>query len=142
MIAKAVILMNHPRFVTLYNIARMQLKNLVRFRMKLIKQRSRTKIQLTAYLDQFFPELQYFFKFGIHQKTVYAILKEASSATQIASTHLTHLKTLLVSNSHGHFKKEMTLELRVLAQKSVSSADRFLSIQITQSIAQIELLDS
>ena len=141
-IAKAVALMDHPRFVTLYNIALMQLKNLGRFRMKLVKQRSRTKIQLTAYLDQVFPELQYFFKSGIHQKTVYAILKEAPSATQIASMHLTHLKNLLVSNSHGHFKKETALELRVLAQKSVGTADRSLSIQITQSIAQIELLDS
>ena len=56
--------------------------------------------------------------------------------------HLTHLKNLLVSNSHGRFKKETALELRVLAQKSVGNADRALSIQITQSIAQIELLDS
>ncbi len=141
-IAKAVALMDHPRFVTLYDIALTQLKNLGRFRMNLVKQRSRTKIQLTAYLDQVFPELQYFFKSGIHQKTVYAILKEAPSATQIASMHLTHLKNLLVSNSHGHFKKETALELRVLAQKSVGTADRSLSIQITQSIAQIELLDS
>lgn len=141
-IAKAVALMDHPRFVTLYDIALMQLKNLGRFRMKLVKQRSRTKIQLTAYLDQVFHELQYFFKSGIHQKTVYAILKEAPSATRIASMHLTHLKNLLVSNSHGHFKKETALELRVLAQKSVGTADRSLSIQITQSIAQIELLDS
>lgn len=141
-IAKAVALMDHPRFVTLYDIALMQLKNLGRFLMKLVKQRSRTKIQLTAYLDQVFPELQYFFKSGIHQKTVYAILKEAPSATQIASMHLTHLKNLLLSNSHGHFKKETALELRVLAQKSVGTADRSLSIQITQSIAQIELLDS
>ena len=113
----------------------MQLKNLGGFRMNLVKQRSRTKIQLTAYLDQIFPELQYFFKSGIHQKTVYAILKEAPSATRIASMHLTHLKNLLVSNFHGHFKKETALELRVLAQKSVGTADRSLSIQITQSIA-------
>lgn len=140
-IAKAVALMDHPRFVTVYDIAIMKLKNLGRFRMKQVKQRSRTKIQLTACLDQVFPELQYFFKSGIHQKTVYAILKEAPSASRIASMHLTHLKNLLVSNSRGHFKKEMALELRVLAQKSVGTADRSLSIQITQSIAQIQLLD-
>ncbi len=141
-IAKAVGMMDDPRFVTLYDVALMQLKNLGRFRMKLVKQRTRTMIQLTSYLDQVFPELQYFFKSGIHQKAVYAILKEAPSATSIASMHLTHLKNLLVSNSHGHFKKEMALELRVLAQKSVGTADRALSVQITQSIAQIELLDS
>ena len=141
-IAKAVALMENPRFVTLYDIALMQLKNLGRFRLKLVKQRTRTKIQLTSYMDQTFPELQYFFKSGLHQKAVYAILKEAPSASQIASMHLTHLKNLLVSNSHGHFKKEMALELRVLAQKSVGHSDKSLSVQITQSIAQIELLDS
>ena len=141
-IDKAVALMENPRFVTLYDIALMQLKNLGRFRLKLVKQRTRTKIQLTSYIDQTFPELQYFFKSGLHQKAVYAILKEAPSASQIASMHLTHLKNLLVSNSHGHFKKEMALELRVLAQKSVGHSDKSLSVQITQSIAQIELLDS
>ena len=141
-IAKAIALMENPRFVTLYDIALMQLKNLGRFRLELVKQRARTKIQLTSYMDQTFPELQYFFKSGLHQKAVYAILKEAPSASQIASMHLTHLKNLLVSNSHGHFKKEVALELRVLAQKSVGHSDKSLSIQITQSIAQIELLDS
>lgn len=72
---------------------------------------------------------------------MYAILKEAPCASQIASMHLTHLKHLLTSNSHGHFKKESALELRVLAQKSVGNSDRSLSLQITQSIALIELLD-
>lgn len=141
-IAKAVALMENPRFVTLYDIAIMQLKNLGRFRLKLVKQRTRTKIQLTSYMDQTFPELQYFFKSGLHQKAVYAILKESPSAFQIASMHLTHLKNLLVSNSHGHFKKEIALELRVLAQKSVGNSNKSLSVQITQSIDQIELLDS
>ena len=44
--------------------------------------------------------------------------------------------------SHGHFKKEQAKELRVLAQRSVGASDSALSIQITHSIAQIELLDS
>ena len=56
--------------------------------------------------------------------------------------HMTHLANLLKVNSHGHFTKEQAKELRVLAQKSVGANDRALSIQITHSIAQIELLDS
>ena len=55
--------------------------------------------------------------------------------------HLTHLTHLLRLASHGHFQKETAVELRVLAQKSVGSSDKSLSIQITQSIEQIELLD-
>lgn len=66
----------------------MNLKELGRFRQKTIKQRTRLKIQFTSYLDQTFPELQYFFKSGLHQKSVYALLKEAPTAKDIASMHL------------------------------------------------------
>lgn len=58
-----------------------------------MKQRTRLKIQLTTYVAQVFPELQYFFKSGLHQK-------------------------------------------------SVGNSDSTISIQITQTIEQIELLDS
>ena len=119
----------------------MQLKNLGRFRQKIVKQRTRLKIQLTSYVDQVFPELQYFFKSGIHHKGCYTLLKEAPTPDAIASMHLTHLTHLLKAASKGHFQKETAVELRVLAQKSVGSCDKSLSIQITQSIEQIELLD-
>ena len=56
--------------------------------------------------------------------------------------HLTHLTHLIKTASHGHFKKETAVELRVLAQKSVGSNDSSISIQITQSLEQIELLNS
>ena len=135
------LMMQPHRFVTLYDLGIMQLKNLGRFRQKTVKQRTRLKIQLTSYVDQVFPELQYFFKSGIHHSGCYALLKEAPSPEAIASMHLTHLTHLLSSNSHGRFKRETAVELRVLAQKSVGSSDNSLSIQITQSIEQIELLD-
>jgi len=54
---------------------------------------------------------------------------------------LTHLSHLLETTSHGHFKKDTATELRVLAQKSVGTCDSALSLQVTQSIEQIELLD-
>jgi len=135
------LMMQPHRFITLYDIGLMQLKNLGRFRQKTVKQRTRLKIQLTSYVDQVFPELKYFFKSGIHQKGCYALLKEAPSPESIASMHLTHLTNILKCASHGHFKKETAVELRVLAQKSVGTSDKSLSIQITQSIEQIELLD-
>lgn len=135
------LMMQPHRFVTLYDLGIMQLKNLGRFRHKTVKQRTRLKIQLTSYVDQVFPELQYFFKSGIHHSGCYALLKEAPSPEAVASMHLTHLTHLLSTSSHGHFKKETAVELRVLAQKSVGSSDNSLSIQITQSIEQIELLD-
>ena len=141
-IAKTLMLQESLRFVTFYDLDLMDLKQLGRFRQKTIKQRTRLKIQLTSYIDQVFPELQYFFKSGLHQKSVYALLKEAPTPKAIASMHMTHLANLLKVNSHGHFTKEQAKELRVLAQKSVGASDSALSIQITHSIAQIELLDS
>ena len=140
-IAKA-LMMNDYRLVSLQDLGIMQLKNLGRFRQKIVKQRTRLKIQLTSYVDQVFPEIQYFFKSGIHQKAVYALLKEAPSPELVASMHLTHLTHLLKSTSQGHFKKETAVELRVLAQKSVGNGDRSLSIQITHCIQQIELLNA
>ena len=107
-----------------------------------IKQRTWLKIQFTAYVDEVFPELQYFFKSGFYQKSVYALLKEAPTPETIASMHMTHLASLLMKNSRGHFTRDQSKELRVLARKSVGTSDSALSIQITHSIAQIELLDS
>ena len=140
-IAQTLMMQKSYRFVTFEDLDLMSLKELGRFRQKTIKQRTRLKIQLTSYLDQTFPELQYFFKSGLHQKSVYALLKEAPTAKTIASMHLTHLTALLTKTSHGHFKKEQATELRVLARKSVGKSDHALSIQVTSVIAQIELLD-
>ena len=140
-IAKA-LMINEYRFVTLQDLGLMQLKNLGRFRQKTVKQRTRLKIQMTSYVDQVFPEIQYFFKSGIHHKGCYALLKEAPSPELVTSLHLTHLTHLLKSNSKGHFKKETAVELRVLAQKSVGNGDKSLSIQITHCIEQIELLNA
>ena len=113
----------------------MDLKAMGRFYQKTIKQRTRLKIQLTAYVDEIFPELQYFFKSGSHQKSVYALLKEAPTPETIASMHMTHLASLLMKNSRGHFTRDQSKELRVLARKSVGTSDSALSIQITHTIA-------
>ena len=56
--------------------------------------------------------------------------------------HMTYLANLLKVNSHEHFTKEQAPKLRILAQKSVGANDSAISIQITQAIQQIELLDS
>ncbi len=141
-IAKTLMFTPDKRFITLDDLALMELKSLGRSRMNAVKQRTRLKIQLRAHLDEAFPELQYFFKAGLHQKTVYALLKEAPSAKDVASMHLTHLAHLLDSASHGRFKKDKATELRVLARKSVGIPDSALSTQVVHAIEQIELLDS
>lgn len=140
-ITKTLMMQDSLRFITLKDLDYIELKELGRFRQKTVKQRTRLKIQLTSYIDQVFPELQYFFKSGVHQNSVYALLKEAPTPNAIASMHMTHLAHLLQEASHGHFGKDKARELRVLAQKSVGVSDSSLSIQVTQTIEQIELLD-
>ena len=142
LINKTLMMQDSYRFVTFYDPDLMDLKQLGCLRQKAIKQRTRLKIQLTSYVDQVFPELQYFFKSGLHQKAVYALLKKAPSPQDIASVHMTYLSNFLTTVSPGHFKKEQANELRVLAQKSVGINDTALSIQFTQTTALIELLDS
>ena len=44
--------------------------------------------------------------------------------------------------SKGHYTKEKAKELRVLAQQSFCSSNSSISIQITHTIEQVELLDS
>ena len=61
-IAKMLMMQGSYRFYTFYDLDLMDLKALGRFYQKTIKQRTRLKIQLTAYVDEVFPELQYFFK--------------------------------------------------------------------------------
>lgn len=89
------LLLNNFRLVSKQDIDLIRLKELCRFRQKLVKARISVKIQMTTYIDQVFPELQYFFKSGIHHKACYALLKEASSPEDIASMYMTHLSALL-----------------------------------------------
>ena len=104
-IAKTLMMQDSYRFVSFYDLDLMELKQLGRFRQKTIKHRTRLKIQLTSYIDQVFPELQYFFKSGLHQKSVYELLKEAPTPQDIASMHMTHLSHLLTAASHGLLRR-------------------------------------
>lgn len=134
--------MNPYHLYSRYDLSLMHLKEFGRFRMKLIKKCTQAKIQLTSYIDQAFPELQYFFKSGIHQKSVYAVLKEAPIPDAVTSMHMTICHIFLKHTSHGHFKKNSATQLSILSQKSVSSNDSSISTQIIQTINLIELLDS
>ncbi|ROR21207.1 transposase [Mobilisporobacter senegalensis] len=138
LIIKALTL-NHYRLFSERDYDSLQLKNLCRFRQKLMKARTKVKIQLVTYVDLLFPELQYFFKSGIHGKTCYALLKEQPNPDRIAKMHLTRLTNLLSKSSHGHFNQSNAVRLKELASQSVGIKNSTLSLQILQSIQQIEM---
>ena len=131
--------LNHYRLFTERDYDSLQLKNLCRFRQKLMKARTKVKIQLVTYVDLLFPELQYFFKSGIHGKACYALLKEQPNPDRIAKMHLTRLTNLLSKSSHGHFNQSNAVRLKELASQSVGIKNNTLSLQILQSIKQIEM---
>lgn len=101
--------------------------------------RTKVKIQLVTYVDLLFPELQYFFKSGIHGKACYALLKEQPNPDKIASLHLTRLYNLLNKTSKGHFGKQHAIALKELAAQSVGIKNDTLFLQILESIQQIEM---
>ena len=128
-------------FVSEKNIDCFSLKKLTRFRSNLIKQRSKTKIQLTSLLDLLFPELQYLFKSKIHSRAIYSLLKKYPSAEEIAALKDDEISNLLYASSKGHFKKEKSIELKSLAKTSVGIKDTSISLHVVQLIELIELYD-
>lgn len=124
------------------DVKTLQLKSLCRFRQNLKKSKARLKIQLTSYVDTLFPELQFFFKSGLHIKTCYELLKKYPSPDEIAALHLSKLSNFLSKASRGRFGKQDAKSLKSLAKSSVGVKNTFISIQITQTIAQIELIES
>ena len=109
-IAQTLMMQKSFQFVTFKNLDLVNLKELGRFRQKRVRQRPQLKIQLTSCVDQTFLELQYFFKSGLHQKSVYELLKEAPRAKSISSMHMTPLATIIAKTSHSHFKKEQATD--------------------------------
>ena len=128
-------------FISEKNINCFSLKKLTRFRSSLIKQRSKTKIQLTSLLDLLFPELQYLFKSKIHSKAIYSLLKKYPSAEEIAALKDDEISNLLYASSKGHFKKEKSIELKSLAKTTVGIKDTSISLHVIQLIELIELYD-
>lgn len=120
----------------------LKLKGLCRSRRNLITMRSRAKIQLASFIDQVFPELNSFFKGNLHLNVSYQLLKNYTSPSEIKNLHLTTLTNILKSNSHGRYKKQDAIRLREIASTSVGIPDFSLSLQIKQTIAQIELYNS
>lgn len=135
------LMVNSYRLYTEQDANSMKLKSLCRFRQNLKKSKARLKVQLSGYVNLLFPELLTFFKSGIHIATCYALLKRCSSPAEVAALRSDTLSKLLSSASRGRFGKSSAIALKSLAKSSVGVKNPYISIQITQTIAQIELLE-
>lgn len=138
LIIKALTLGNYS-LVLKRDINIFKLKSLCLSRRNLVTLRSRSKIQLATYVDQLFPELNHFFKAGLHINVSYQLLKLYSSPNQIKDLHLTYLSNLLSKASRGKYSKNDAIRLKELAGNSVGIDNPTLCIQIKHAISQIEL---
>ena len=117
------------------------LRGLCKTRQNLVKLRTRCKIQLDSFVDQLFPELNSFFRSGLHINTSYQLLKRHSRPSDVAKLHLTYLSNLFLKASRGKYTKQDAIRLKALAAQSVGIDNPVLSLQIQQAIAQIELFN-
>lgn len=132
---------NSYRLYTQRDAESLKLKTLCRFRQNLKKSKARLKIQLAGYVNLVFPEYAKFFKSGIHIAASYALLKKCSTPKEIAALRTNTLCNLLSKASRGRFGKDTAEALKSPAISSVSVQNTYISIQIAQTIAQIELLE-
>ena len=125
-----------------YDIELLEIKSLCRFRKDLKDKVSGAKIQLDSFVDQVFPELNYFFKNNLDIKTAHELLKLYQSPQDISKINLTKLSNLLIKSSRGKYDKNRAIELKQLASRSVGINNSALCIQIKMTIELIELLES
>lgn len=133
------LMMNCYTLLTDYDVEMIELKSLCRYRHNLMTMRTKSKIQLTTYVDQLFPELNSFFKNNLHINTSYQLLKQYSNPSDISNINLTKLTNILIKASKGKYNKNKAIELKELAKTSVGIDNPALSIQIKLTIEQIEI---
>lgn len=120
----------------------LKLKGLCKTRQNLILMRTRCKIQLGSFVDQLFPELNQFFRAGLHINVSYTLLKAHPRPAEVQSLHLTYLSNLLHKASRGRYTKEDAIRLRELAKISIGTDSPALALQIRQAVSQIELFSA
>ena len=89
-----------------YDIELLEIKSLCRFRKELKDKTSDAKIQRDSYVDQVFPELNYFFKNNLDIKTAHELLKLYQSYQDISKLNLTKIVLDKLIVTHSHIKKQ------------------------------------
>ena len=117
------------------------LKSLTRYRFDKVRERAKLKSSISRLVNILFPELEKQVP-TLHLASIYALLYEYPGAKQLSTANLVHLTTLLRESSHGHYGRDMALELRNSARSSVGSAIPAKSLELRHTIRQIREMDS
>ena len=117
-----------------------ELKSLTRYRFDKVRQRAKLKQSVSRLVNILFPELETLVP-NLHMASVYALLSELPGAQQIASAHLTHLKTLLDDASKGRYGRDKAVDIREAARRSIGSKMPAKSLELRHTIKLIRELD-
>jgi transposase len=96
----------------------LQLRELTRFRFRLVQQISDCKRKIISILDRVFPEYETLFS-SVFLKSSRALLAEAATAQEIADFDLAELASLLASASQGRFGLQKAAAVQEVARRSV-----------------------
>lgn len=118
-----------------------ELKSLTRYRFDKVKERAKLKTSVSRLVNILFPELEKLVP-TLHMVSVYSLLAELPSSSQISFCHLTHLTKLLETASKGRYGREKAIEIRNAARQSIGSNMPAKSLELKHTIKLIQELSS
>ena len=118
-----------------------ELKSLTRYRFDKVHERAKLKQSVSRLVTILFPELEKLVP-SLHMVSIYTLLSEFPGASQIASAHLTHLKTILSDASRGRYDRDKAVEIRDAARNSIGSVMPAKSLELKHTIRLIRELDA
>ena len=118
-----------------------ELKSLTRYRFDKVRERAKLKQSVARLVCILFPELEKLVP-TLHLNSVYALLQEFPGAKQLAEANLTHLKTVLIDTSNGHYGSDKAVELRNAARKSIGASMPAKSLELKHTLQLIQTLDA
>lgn len=115
-----------------------ELKSLTRNRSRLVKEKSKLKMQISRLLVITFPEFKTIFS-SQHCKSAYSILKAYPSIDKLAKANENEVAEVLKKASRGKFTFVKATEIIELAKKSIGTISYSLSFELQQTIRLIEV---
>ncbi|MBD5452680.1 MAG: IS110 family transposase [Lachnospiraceae bacterium] len=116
-----------------------ELKSLTRYRFDKVQERAKLKTSVSRLVNILFPELEKLVPV-LHIASVYAMLYEFPSSSDIASAHLTRLTNLLSETSKGRYDKDTAVLFREAARASIGSHMPAKSLELKHTIKLIQEL--
>ncbi|MFA6780405.1 MAG: IS110 family transposase [Paludibacteraceae bacterium] len=117
-----------------------ELKSLSRYRFNKIQERSKLKTSVTRLINILFPELEDLVT-NVHMNSVYALLSEYPGASFVSEIHITKLTNILLTASHGLYRKTKAMEIKEAARRSIGTAMPAKSLELKHTITLIQHLN-